>query len=489
MKIVSFKSVLLLTGLVAVLGVGIKLALKNQELEKSESIVVMAFVDNNFIPESNVIREWQNRGITIEFVDNCTLDDDNASVKCVIELIENIAKVTNTLNSRLVVLGQEKYAQNLLQAFAQSDLTEHVSALALLQANFKLSFDEEIKLPKTVVISASEDAATEVITRRRMVSKLLDNDNWVWSTTLITKEHGNLFAHPVIPEIILYMLEKPWNPQFIAEFNAESRWQTPLFDNNAFYAVKEVVQEYPVDPDLRRILAAFYHHESYQLKQWPLDTYQSFDLIKFRSQLPIEEQGRYATFTNRKGHRFYLDLDRYGRYQPEFVIGIDDEKNLYRMSMFYKTKRFYSWEPGGPDEDVLYVQSLGAFIHFRKPLPPQYELPYLQYSTITFESIAFTDIDPFAGVKNLTHAAFRVLTRNCIPCHSVDGIGGAAYHIDSKTGEPQPGFARPLRTYSKDIYENFFYNQTATAALIGVNPNYVDRQVADELLPWLTENM
>ena len=158
------------------------------------------------------------------------------------------------------------------------------------------------------------------------------------------------------------------------------------------------------------------------------------------------------------------------------------------MSTFYKTKRFYSWEPGGPDQDTLYVQSLGGFIHFRKSLPPQYELPYLQYSTIKFDSIAFSNIDPYAGIKNLTHRSFRVLTQNCIPCHSVDGIGGAAYHMDSQTGEPQPGFARPLRTYSKEIYQNFFFNQTATAELIGVNPNYVERSVAEELLPWLTEN-
>ncbi len=134
---------------------------------------------------------------------------------------------------------------------------------------------------------------------------------------------------------------------------------------------------------------------------------------------------------------------------------------------------------------MLYAQSLGAFIHFKRPVPSQYELPYLQYSSILFESIAFTDKDPYAVLTNLTYPTFRVLTTNCIPCHKVAGIGGAAYHIDFRSGQAQPGFAQPLESYSLQVFNNFFFNQTATAELIGVNPNYVDRPVAEELLSWL----
>ncbi len=484
----GFKNILLVAAVIAVAAIGITYYSKDQPREFAQSVVVLAFLDRLAKHDSSGSQNWQNAGLVIEYIDHCESENNNTAVTCITGVIQNLADLTSAAGADLVVLADHKYTNNLFAAYEHAHLEDEVEALVLIQAGFDFAKAEKINLPKTVIINTPQDAAEDFIARRQAVEKLLANDNWIWSTTLSTENINSLIEHPVLPEMILYLLDKQEKVQYLAEFNAESRWQQPLFDNEDYFAVDEAINEYPVDQDLQRILAAFFHHEPYQLKQWPLNSYQGFDLLAYRSLLPAEEQGRYITFTNRKGHRFFLDLDRYGRYQPEIVVGIDDERNLYRMFTFYKTKQFYSWEPDGPDEDTLYVQLLGAFIHFRKPLPRQYELPFLQYSTIKFDSIAFSNIDPYAGIKNLTHRSFRVLTQNCIPCHSVDGIGGSAYHMDSLTGEPQPGFARPLRTYSKEIYQNFFFNQTATAALIGVNPNYVEHSVAEELLPWLTEN-
>lgn len=488
MKVISLSSVTILAILiVSVLGIVTFIDQKNDSQQQYESVVVVAFIDKEQIATNSIATKWKEAGIAIEFIDACKLSDETKNVACIVNYIQKISAVTKPLHTHLVVLGHEQYALRLMQAFSSNDLANELSALVLLQANIGASLNNATKVPKTLLISSSHDTATKVTARRRMATMLRTNDNWVWSTTLIVDQANTLFSHPVLPEMINYLVGKREGAKYLNEFDAEAHWQQPIFNNDKFFAVKEAVQEYSVDQDLRRVLAAFFSHEPYQLRQWPLDKYKSFDILKYRAHLAEEQQGRYVTFSNRKGHRFYLDLDLYGRFQPEFVIAIDDETNLYKMSTFYKTKQFYSWEQGGPNEDMLYVQSLGAFIHFRVSVPQQYELPYLQYSSVVFESIEFTDKDPFADINNLTQPAFRVLTQNCIPCHSIDGVGGAAYHMDSKAGDPQPGFAQPLRTYSKEIYENFFYNQTATAALIGVNPNYVDRHIADELLPWLTE--
>jgi hypothetical protein len=64
-------------------------------------------------------------------------------------------------------------------------------------------------------------------------------------------------------------------------------------------------------------------------------------------------------------------------------------------------------------------------------------------------------------------------------------VGGSAHHLDYLTVKPQPGFAQPLLSYSKEVLDNFFFNQTATAQLIGVNPNYVEAKVGEELKTWL----
>ena len=482
------KTIILFVSGIALVAATIGWIAQNKTPEYAQPIVVLAFVDGKNQVSTRRYQVLHNAGFAVETVGVCTSNDHDKAVACILKTIQQVAKVVHSANSQLVVMGDKTYSKNILTAFGRDKLADEVDGLVLLQADFDLSNISSIKLPKSIFINAPQDAEQDFIARRRAVQNLLMNDNWVWSTTLSTDHIDGLAEHPVLPEMISYLLDKQENVRYLAEFDAESQWQEPLFDNDDFFKHKHAVQEFAVDGDLRRILTAFFHHEPYQLKQWPLLTYRGFDLLTYRASLPEQDQGRYVTFTNRKGHRFFLDLDRYGRYQPEFVIGIDDDNNLYRMSTFYRTKQFTSWEPDGPQQDKLYVQSLGAFIHFRNPLPRQYELPYLQYSTIKFDSIAFSNIDPYAGIKNLTHQAFRVLTQNCIPCHSLDGVGGAAYHMDSQTGEPQPGFARPLRTYSKEIYKNFFYNQTATAALIGVNPNYVAPEVADELLPWLTEN-
>lgn len=489
MKAIPLRGVIIFASIiVGVLGIVAFVGLKNSNQQQFESAtVVLAFIDKEQIATASIAAKWKEAGIAVEFIDACKSSDESRNVACIIDHIQKISAVTKSLQAHLVVLGQKQYVPKLIQAFSSNDLTYELSALVLLQANIGASLNEETKVPKTLLISSSRDVATKVAARRRMAAKLRANDNWVWLTTLIADHANNLFSHPVLPEMINYLIGKREGTKYLNEFDAEAHWQQPIFNNDKFFAVNEAVQEYSVDQDLRRILSAFFSHEPYQLKQWPLEKYKSFDILKYRSHLSKEKQGRYVTFANRKGHKFYLDLDRYGRYQPEFVIAIDDETNLYKMSTFYKTKQYYSWEQGGPNVDMLYVQSLGAFIHFRVSVPQQYELPYLQYSSVVFESIEFTDKDPFADINNLTQSAFRVLTQNCIPCHSIDGVGGAAYHMDSRAGEPQPGFAQPLRTYSKEIYENFFYNQTATAALIGVNPNYVDRHIADELLQWLIE--
>ena len=446
-----------------------------------EPAVILAFSKNKLANE----KMWAESALTIESVSDCISSNEQQDVVCIAKYVQGIVATTRSLNAQLVVLGHGDYPKRILSALQKISEVDEISALIFLQSEGIDSFDNKLELPKTLIISSSQDSRANVVSSRRLAS-MLHRSNWAWFTMLVPNETNDLLSHPILPTIINYLLNKSQGST--VEFDAEVKWQQPLFENQSFYAHPEVITEYDVDNDLSRILQAFYSHEPYLLKQWPLEKYRGFDLLKYRSQLPLEKRGRYVSFANRKGHQFYLDLDRYGRYQPEFVIGIDDETNLYRLTSFYRTKRFNSWEEGGPKDDMLYAESLGAFIHFRKPVPKQYELPYLQYSSILFESISFSDQNPYAKLTNLTYPTFRVLTMNCLPCHNVGAVGGSAYHIDFSSGAPQPGFALSLNAYSQEVLKNFFFNQTATANLIGVNPNYVERNVAEELLIWLQQN-
>ncbi len=444
------------------------------------ALVLMFVADSQ--NQSNLLNQWEKLDLSVAFSNGCVIDDVIRRRACVSQQINNAFIRTQQVNKPLLVLADKGVSQAVLATLKESDANQ-ISALILLQAEADESLIEDVVVPKTLVISDLNDLAENISATRLLASNIRKNDQWVWSTMLVDSGEG-LLSHPVLPHMVSYLIKGQMNPAYLVEFNAESQWQNPIVNNSKFFENNELVETRPVDNDIHRTLKAFYAYDHNLLKQWPLEKYKAFNLLKYRNQLPENERGRFAIFSNRKGHKFYLDMQRYGQYIPEFVIAIDDEENLYRMTSFYRTKRYYSWEQGGPNEDMLYSQSLGAFIHFQKSPPAHMELPYLQYSSILFESIKFTDQDPYVEIDGLSGPAFEVLTLNCIPCHRVNGVGGGAHHLDYLTVKPQPGFAQPLLSYSKDVLDNFFFNQTATAKLIGVNPNYVEIKIGEELITW-----
>lgn len=460
---------------------------KSENLDSKESLVALAFVESSHSYSSLVSENWAQSGFALKMISECNVEDSSQNYSCVLRYLNNIKKTVDALNTKLIVIGEGKFPSLILRAIDEAKLFRTVSALVFLQSDVMPELPEEVDLPKILLISSANDSQESILINRRFAAQIRAEKNWSWFSMLIDESSQGLLNHRALPLMVLYLADKKVELSYELEFDAELMKQNPLNNNAEYFEIEEAIGEYPVDDLLLRTIKAFLHHEPYLIKQWPLKKYKAFDLLKYRALLPTEKQGRYVTFANRKGHRFYLDLNRYGRYQPELVVALDDDENLYHLTSFYRTKRYYSWEEGGPDENTLYAESLGAFIHFRKLLPAKYELPYLQYSSILFSSIEFTDKDPYADLKNLTLPTFRVLTMNCIPCHSVGEVGGAAHHVEFRTGAPSPGFAQPLTTYSQEVLSEFFYNQVATANLIGVNPNFVDRPVADELITWLSQ--
>lgn len=447
--------------------------------------LVLAFV-TDVGNAAEIAKQWAALDLDVELLNTCHRKQQAKNISCVTKHINKAVSRTQKINKSLVVLADRQQIATVLSALNQNYGSD-IAAVVLLRPQVELKLVDNLKLPKTIVISEASDDAKSAALARQFASRVRNNDQWAWSTMLVQSDN-TLISHPVLPHIISYSVGGRVDKYYQIEFNAESRWQQPTVNNDAFFQFDKLIETRVVDNDIRRILKAFYAFDPNLLKQWPGKSYQALNILKYRDQLPVEQQGRYVSFRNRKGHQFYLDLQRYGRFQPEFVIALDDEDNLYRLTTFYKTKQYYSWKQGGPSNEMLYSQSLGAFIHFQKPPPAHYELPYLQYSSIIFKTIKFSDQDPYSELNNLSYPAFHVLTSNCIPCHSVNKVGGAAHHLDYLTGQPQPGFAKPLLAYPKEVLQNFFFNQTATAQLIGVNPNYVDQKIGEEIINWLQPN-
>ena len=473
-KIVALATILILAA-------GAYVFLQPQEEEIYGRALVVAFVDAE-VNQNHNFTLWEKLDLTMRINDSCQADNS----VCIKKSINKAVSSTQLANKELIILAENNYAQGVLDSIAEI-ADKEISAVALLDPIINTVDAVGNKFPKVLIVNDIDSDAEKLILIRELAGKIRNLGHWVWSSQLYSDGRGML-VHPVVPHMTSYLINGLLNPAYKIEFDAESGWQHPRVNNNKFWQHDNFIEKRVITEDIRRIIKAFYAHDLSYIKQWPLETYHAFNLINYRDSLPEGKRGRYVTFSNRKGHKFYLDLERYGQFIPELVVALDDEKNLYRLTSFYKTKRYYSWEEGGPDSDTLYSQSLGAFIHFQKSLPYADELPYLQYSSILFESISFTNENPYRDITGLSNDAFKVVTLNCLPCHSFHDVGGAAYHLDSKTMQKQPGFAKPLLSYSQSILENFFYNQTETAKLIGVNPNYVDAEVASELMAWLQEN-
>ncbi len=449
-----------------------------------EGDVLVLVLPDHIDQKPNLSGAWDSQKITLEWVDSCVNNQSGDSYACLKKVFKEAAKRAKYHDKPLIVITEKDQSTEAIR-LVNNQFNEDLAAIILLQPEINIEQYKVFNLPKkVVVINDLNDSVNEITKSNSLSSIIRDDGHWVWFT-MLENESNRLITHPVLPYIVSFTYISRKNIPYYLELDAESRWQHPIFNNDEFFKRNEFIVEREVDADIKRILKAFYAYEPRLLKQWPFETYKAFDLLKYRDSLPVSRQGRYATFENRKGHKFYLDLEKYAVYEPEFVLSIDSENNLYRLTSFYITKKYYSWREGGPKSNELYSQSMGAFIHFRKSLPFNMELPYLQYSSIMMESIQFSDNNPYESLEGLTDQAFKVVTLNCIPCHKVNGVGGSAFHLDYLTGKSKPGFAKPLLSYPQDVLNNFFFNQTATAKLIGVNPNYVDSEVANEMIEWI----
>lgn len=261
----------------------------------------------------------------------------------------------------------------------------------------------------------------------------------------------------------------------------EFAWSTHAPDNRKLRAQDEFVSTHPMRRAVKRKVKRFYRYTPHKVHQWPRATYDAFDLLTYRDSMA--PGARYAVLHNRLGMMFVLDLEVYGTYKPEIVIGIDDEPNMSKFAWFFRTRLMYSWRDEKPNPSA---RPLGPFLSFRKSLSKDLVPPGNPVMALHLDGLAFSNENPFAGISDYPDAVQRVITKDnqCIYCHQIQDRGGRAHHLDAMTAQPQGGYALPLAAYSEEVMRQFLFDQEAVAAKFGVRPNAVDRAVADAFFAW-----
>jgi acetyl esterase/lipase len=290
---------------------------------------------------------------------------------------------------------------------------------------------------------------------------------------------------PEVRSLLLEFLKvQPLPPEIALLIEAKRRWRNPPFSTLAFWSErnKKLIRSYPVDRRFVEELALLYGSMRYELLEWPLETYYAIDLFSYLDSLPPEKIGRgdYLTVTNFRNEKLFWERRQIEPYRPVIVVGLDEEKNLFRLGVFYQALKEYSWKSGA--QPPLMGRPAGAFLHFLEPPPPEL-IRQAPYYGLTENSFRRDKENPLAGLKDLPKEVNEALTaRNgCVYCHRFRGVGSESHHITASDSRPHGGLALPLESYPEEVWQAFIFNQEEVAQKIGASPNLVDEDARQSL--------
>lgn len=341
--------------------------------------------------------------------------------------------------------------------------------------------------PPLLVLAAAADFPGFATDARRFVQRLQAAGHTdVTDAVIPGRDHFGIVDLPKAPLVRALIGDfvglKDLDPQTETLLELRERWRTPPFSSEPFWRTPVPVRSYPVDARLRAALALVYEGAAHELSAYPLARYHAIDLLAYLDTLPAERVGRgqYLTVTNVHGERLYLTRAALEAHRPVLVIGLDDERNLFRLHVFYRNRLEYSWRPERPP---IMARPVGAFLHFPGSAPPDVQPRTRAGFALTPDSFRWTVSDPLAPLADLPRDVRDILVRRnaCVSCHGFRRAGARAGHITAADGARHGGFALALEDYPNAAWRRFVFDQPASARLIGVRPNPIEGPGAQAL--------
>ena len=273
-------------------------------------------------------------------------------------------------------------------------------------------------------------------------------------------------------------------PEPIGEaFSVKQRWSmSPPLSTEPFRSDPGMVRTYPVDDRFRSMLAGVFEKQLYELNPWPGQTYQAVDALDWLATRPATEVGTgdHLVVTNLRGESLYFDRADLEAHRPRIVVGLDDERNLYRVFADYRMKRRYSWLPEADEPPVL-IRPIGAFLYFGGDAPERLQNGSFIPFGLTPASFRWRKEDSLTPIDDLP-AALRTTLTGCLSCHSFRGAGARSHHVSAESAQATGAWALSLEEYPPEVLRDFLLDQDRVAEMFGVKPLRVERPVADDLL-------
>jgi hypothetical protein len=349
--------------------------------------------------------------------------------------------------------------------------------------------------PPFLILGAENDFPGFLLDGRRCAESLRKaGHNQVGQLVLPDHDHFSLVQSigqdPEVRSLLLdFFKVEPLPPEMALLIDAKRRWLNPPLSTVPFWREEKLIRPYPVDRKLVEEVALLYSSNRYEMLEWPLENYYAIDLFSYLDSLPPEKIGRgnFLTVTNFRNEKLFWDRRQIEPYKPVIVVGLDDEKNLFRLGVFYQANREYSWKEG--PKPPMMARPLGAFIHFLEPPPPEL-VRQAPYYGLTENSFKLSEGNPLAALKDLPKEVYEAMTiRNgCVYCHSFRGIGSESHHATEAANRPHGGLALPLESYPENVWKDFIFNQEEAAKKIGASPNIVDEEARQALYDLVVES-
>jgi acetyl esterase/lipase len=287
-----------------------------------------------------------------------------------------------------------------------------------------------------------------------------------WSQLDLGDEKNPLRHHL----LALLELDETWGS--IEEVLATRRfWRDPPFSTAGFWESGVPVERHEADERLLHTLNLPFAKPGRPRPQRPAH-YHAIDLIAFVEQRSRErgESGDFLIVRNLRGEQMVWQLSELRPFAPRIVIGLDEERELFRLTDVYHTLRRYTWKDPEPESWVL-ARPLGAFLHFATEPPDRLEPKLFGRFGLLPESFTRSEADPLAPLRTLPEPARRLVIDElrCVSCHQLRGAGARAFHLRASDGEPVGGFALPLEEYPPEVWRRYCFEQAEVAAEIGAS--------------------
>jgi acetyl esterase/lipase len=268
-------------------------------------------------------------------------------------------------------------------------------------------------------------------------------------------------------------------------FAARRTWRDPPLSSEGFWKEKAKVRSFPADERFLQVANLLFQGPEVGARRLVrARRYHAVDLFDWLAALGPQRagEGDFLALRNARGEQAVFRVAEIRQLAPRVVIGIDEERNLFRVVDLYHTLREYSWR-GEPARFTSMARPLGAFLMFPAEEPRALGSRVFGRYALTPESFRLGDTDPWGPVRDLESDLRSAVTSEfgCVACHQLRGAGGRAGHLRARDAAQVGGFGLALEEYPAEVWRRYVFEQRQVAAEIGAVPVGLEGELARRL--------